>query len=190
MITGSRAVFLDRDGVINRNRSDYVKSWSEFEFMDGALPALARLAQTDFLVFVITNQSAIARGLTTHEQVQDIHRRMIDHLARWGGRVDDIFYCPHHPDAGCACRKPLPGLLLQAGARRDIDLSSSYMIGDSLEDMQAGLAAGCTTLLVKTGRGMEAIERLEQWRGPRPIVVPDLAAAIDWIIRPIDDSSK
>ncbi|MGB8648012.1 MAG: D-glycero-beta-D-manno-heptose 1,7-bisphosphate 7-phosphatase [Anaerolineae bacterium] len=178
-----RAVFLDRDGVINRNRSDYVKSWSEFEFLDGALAALARLAETDFHVLVITNQSAIARALTSREQVEEIHRRMVEQAVRSGGRVDDILYCPHHPDEGCACRKPQPGLILRAGARHHLDLASSYMVGDSLEDMQAGLAAGCTLLLVRTGRGAEAIARLDQWPGPHPFIVDDLAGAVTWILQ-------
>ena len=177
-----RAVLLDRDGVINRNRSDYCKSWSEFEFLDGALSALARLAQTGFRVIVVTNQSPVGRGMMTRAQVDDIHRQMIEQVNAAGGRIDAVYYCPHRPEAGCACRKPRPGLLLKAGKEHQLDLAASFMVGDSLEDMRAGLEAGCISLLVRTGRGEAACAQLDGWSGPQPIVVNDLAEAVEWIL--------
>ncbi len=178
----ARAVFIDRDGVINRNRSDYVKSWEEFEFLGGTLGALARLANTNLGVAIISNQSAIGRNLVTCETIEDIHRRMLLAIEQAGGHVDHIAYCPHRPDEQCACRKPRPGLLIESGRRLDVDLTKSYLIGDSVGDIQAGMAVGCTTLLVRTGLGQEASAGLSRLDGHLPVVVDDFSAAVDWIL--------
>lgn len=177
----ARAIFLDRDGVINENRADYVKSWSEFHFIDGALSALAQLAGSKFKIVITTNQSAIGRQLTTRETVDDIHRRMLHAIVQAGGRVDRILYCPHRPDEGCQCRKPRPGLLLQARQELLLDLTDSYLVGDSVEDMQAGLAVGCTTLLVLTGRGRDAVANLQEL-GQQPIIAENLTDAVNAIL--------
>ncbi len=181
-VASKRAVFLDRDGVINRNRSDYVKSWDEFEFLNGSLSALARLARSDWQIIVVTNQSAIGRKLVTRDQVEEIHLRMRERVVEAGGRIDAILYCPHHPDDGCACRKPLPGLILEAGRERNLDLASCVLVGDSFDDMRAALAAGCTPLLVRTGRGADAVAQLDRWPGLRPVILDNLAGAVDWIL--------
>ncbi len=150
-----RAIFLDRDGVICENRTDHVKSWGEFRFLPGSLPALARLADTEFAKIVITNQAAINRGIVSAETVDGIHREMLGHVRRTGGHIDRVMVCPHRPDEDCACRKPRPGMLLQAAEEMGIDLSRSYLIGDATTDVQAGLAVGCQCFMVITGRGLQ-----------------------------------
>jgi D-glycero-D-manno-heptose 1,7-bisphosphate phosphatase len=177
-----RAVFLDRDGVINENRGDYVKSWEEFVFLPGALAALRRLAQSPFVVVVISNQSAVGRGLLSVERLEDIHRRMVGDVARCGGRIDAIEYCPHRPDEACDCRKPRPGLLRRAAREHNLDLPQSYFIGDSRSDVEAGINAGCQPVLVLTGRGGAERENLPEDMVARCHVADDLGAALDWVL--------
>ncbi len=148
-----RAVFLDRDGVINHNRPDYVKAWEEFEFLPGALRALTRLAKSPFRIVVVTNQSAVGRGLVSKRSIRDIHERMQLEIRRVGGRLDAIYYCPHNPADSCECRKPRPGLLLKAAGEFSLDLKASWFIGDQAADVQAALAASVRPILLKTGRG-------------------------------------
>ena len=176
-----RAIFVDRDGVINQNRVDHVKSWSEFVFEAGALEGLAKLAGLHLPVIVITNQGAIGRGLTTHEAVDEIHQRMIIAAQQLGGRIADVLYCPHHPDEDCACRKPKAGLLIEAAARWNIDLSRSFLIGDAATDLEAGWAVGCQTALVKTGRGAEQLARLQRVGKKDFQIVENLCDAAHWI---------
>ncbi|HEY4690081.1 MAG TPA: HAD family hydrolase, partial [Anaerolineae bacterium] len=148
-----RAIFLDRDGVICENRSDHVKSWNEFHFLPNALSGLAQLARTDFASIVVTNQAVINRGLVPASVIAGIHQHMLNQVQRAGGRIDHVMVCPHRTDEFCACRKPQPGLLLRAAAEMNIDLAQSYLIGDAVTDIQAGLAVGCTCFMVMTGRG-------------------------------------
>ena len=178
-----RAVFIDRDGVICQNRKDHVKDWREFRFLPGALDALAWLAQTDLRIVIVTNQAVINRGIIPAETVEEIHRRMVSAIEAAGGRVDGVFYCPHRPDEGCSCRKPQPGLLLQAAERLALDLPGSYLIGDAEADMQAGRAVGCRRFLVLTGRGRRQLLRC--WlHGERGFtVVPNLGSAVGRILR-------
>jgi D-glycero-D-manno-heptose 1,7-bisphosphate phosphatase len=177
------AVLLDRDGTINENREDYVKSWEEFRFLSGALSALRLLASTPFRVVIVSNQSAIGRNLVDRQVVDEIHKRMLDEIAEAGGRVDRVFYCPHRPDEGCDCRKPRPGLLLRASRELGLDLSRSYFVGDSQEDVDAAYAAGCTPILVCTGRGAEAFRSLDRPAAGRAVVAQDLQAAVKLILR-------
>lgn len=184
-----RAVFIDRDGVICRNRDDHVKSWEEFVFLPGALEALARLASTDLYVVVVTNQAAINRNMVTREMVEEIHDRMLVAIEIAGGRVDRIFYCPHRPDEGCPCRKPEPGLLLKAADELDLDLSQSYFIGDAETDLIAARKVGCRRYLVLTGRGGRQLVRC-LFHGERGFTVkPNLGAAVDAILR-FEDGSR
>jgi D-glycero-D-manno-heptose 1,7-bisphosphate phosphatase len=148
-----RAVFLDRDGVINRDRPDYVKSWEEFEFLPGALEALRLLALGPRRIIVVSNQSAIGRGLVSREDVDRIHARMTEAVRGAGGRIDAIYYCPHRPDEGCPCRKPRPGLLRKAARELGLDLPGSLLIGDDLQDLETAVAAGVRPVLVRTGHG-------------------------------------
>lgn len=175
------AVFLDRDGVINENRDDYVRDWTEVRFIPGALEALARLSSLPFSIVLITNQSAIGRGILTLDQVEAIHRRLVMEIQTHGGRMDAVYYCPHHPDVGCECRKPKPGLLYRAAQDLELDLARSCLIGDAVSDVEAALAAGCRPILVQTGRGREQQVLLKRRGFDHVPVVRDLAAAVTLI---------
>ena len=176
------AIFLDRDGVINQNRHDYVKSWSEYVFLSGAFEALRRLASTPFAVVVVTNQSPINRGFVPQHVVEQIHQRMIAEIHEHEGRIDAVFYCPHHPDENCFCRKPRPGLLLQAAQQLELDLGRSFLIGDAVSDLDAALAVGVQPFLVLTGRGREQMQRLRA-RGTNGVhVVKDIKEAVEHIL--------
>ncbi len=154
------AIFLDRDGVIIENRSAYVRSWADVEIFPQAIYALAALRDSPYRIVLVTNQSAVGRGIITRETAEDINDRLLTVIREAGGRVDAVYMCPHGPGDGCDCRKPLPGLLLQAAADLGIDLSRSLMIGDALSDVQAGQAAGVErSILLRTGRGRDQ-ERL------------------------------
>jgi histidinol-phosphate phosphatase family protein len=148
-------IFLDRDGVINENRADYVKSWQEFRFLAGSREAIARLTQAGHRIVVCTNQAAIARGQVSRETVEDIHQRMLASIAEYGGMIEKVYYCPHGKDENCICRKPRPGMLLCAQKELNINMHDAIFIGDSITDVQAGLAAGVHTMLVLTGLGIE-----------------------------------
>jgi D-glycero-D-manno-heptose 1,7-bisphosphate phosphatase len=152
------AVFLDRDGVINRDRPDYVKSWEEFEFLPGVLEAFRVLASGPHLVVVISNQSCIGRGLVSRGTVDEIHARMTEAVRRSGGRIDAVYYCPHRPDEDCPCRKPRPGLILAAARELDIDLAASWLVGDDMRDLETAKAAGVRPVLVRTGHGRDLSE--------------------------------
>ena len=154
-----RAVFLDRDGTINVEKN-YLYKIEDFEFIPGAAEAIKMLKAAGFLVIVVSNQSGIARGLFTEEAVRNLHQHIQDELAMIGTSVDAFYFCPHHPEEGlgeyrvsCDCRKGAPGLLLQAAMEHDIDLGKSFMIGDKMSDVEAGVRAGCQSLLVQTGYG-------------------------------------
>ena len=150
------AVFLDRDGVINENRSDYVQSIEELDILPTALCAIARLEQSKYAAVIITNQSAIGRGLVTATTVDQINHSLIKRIRSAGGRIDGLYLCPHSPADYCKCRKPMPGMLLQAARELRLNLAQSWMIGDWLTDLQAASAAGVRPILVATGRGQEA----------------------------------
>lgn len=176
------AVFLDRDGVINENRADHVKNWSEFKFLPGAIEAVARFTRAGVRVFVITNQAIINRGLATTDVVDLLNRRMVQELERHGGHVHAVAYCPHRPDEDCRCRKPQPGLLLDLANRYDVDLGRSVLIGDALSDLEAGRVAGCRTLLVLSGRGRDQLAQSVAL-GYEPFeVAADLSEAADLLL--------
>jgi len=178
-----KVVFLDRDGVINRDSPDYIKSWSEFKFLPGSLEALKKLTQKGFRIIVITNQSAVNRKMMSREGLELIHTRMQAAAAEGGGKISDIFFCPHTPDEGCSCRKPKPGLIHQARRRYAIDLKNTYLVGDSAKDIECARNAGCDrTILVRTGNGAEAESVLNQKNIAPDYVAADLNDAADWII--------
>ena len=145
-----RAVFLDRDGTIDRDLG-YVSRPEDLEILPGVPQAIAMLNQKGFKVVVITNQSGLARGYFTEQTLAEMHEKMKKELAQEGAGIDAIYYCPHHPDEGCECRKPKPALILRAAEELGIDCRLSYMIGDAEKDLFAGKAAGCKTILVTTG---------------------------------------
>lgn len=176
-------VFLDRDGVINQDSPNYIKRWAEFDFLPGSLKAIARLTRAGLTVIVITNQSAINRGMVPLAELEIMHRRMRRAVADSGGSITDIFFCPHRPDEGCDCRKPKPGMILAARDRYGIDLSSAVMVGDSAKDIQAGQAAGCgRTVLVLTGNGKAALQTLRAIDQGPDHVAGDLEDAVWWLL--------
>jgi len=152
-----RAIFLDRDGVICENRTDHVKQWREFEFIPGVVESVAALSRLGLPIVVVTNQAVIGRGMASAGAIEEIHERMVAELATHGGRIARVIYCPHHPRDKCSCRKPQPGMLLQAAEELDIDLTKSYMVGDAVTDLVAGRQVGCRTFLVLTGRGFQQL---------------------------------
>jgi D-glycero-D-manno-heptose 1,7-bisphosphate phosphatase len=185
-LSSAKIVILDRDGTINADRDDYVKSPEEWEPLPGALEAVARLNHAGWHVVVATNQSGLGRGLYDMAAFNAIHAKMNAALAQVGGRVDAVFFCPHAPDEACRCRKPLPGLFEQIAARYNLDLAGVPAIGDTLRDLQAAAAMGCETHLVLTGKsqGLEEAARdalLAQVPGSRAHA--DLVNAAEFIVQ-------
>ncbi|MFH1402716.1 MAG: HAD family hydrolase [Candidatus Altiarchaeota archaeon] len=148
-----KAVFIDRDGTINQQVDGYLTSWSDFKFLPGVLDALKTIAGSDYKIMVVTNQSAVGRGMLDVGVLEEIHERMLAEVEGYGGRIDAVYVCMHAPEDGCSCRKPGVGLLRLAEASFDLDLSSSWMVGDKTTDILTGVNAGCHTLLVETGYG-------------------------------------
>ena len=176
-------VFLDRDGVINRDSPDYIKSWSEFEFLPGSLEALKKLTMNGFVVMVITNQSVIHRKMMSLKTLEHIHGMMKKTVLSSGGDIKDIFFCPHIPEDQCDCRKPNTGLILKAEEKHRIDLKASIMVGDSAKDIECARNAGCgTVILVKTGNGALAEKQLKEKMIRPDVIVQDLLEAAHWII--------
>jgi D-glycero-D-manno-heptose 1,7-bisphosphate phosphatase len=178
-----RAVFLDRDGVINLNRADHVTCWDEFQFVPGALTALHWLRMAGFHVFVVTNQAIVGRGVVAPDVLDDIHRRMALTVLLHGGTIHDIRFCPHTPETGCACRKPQPGMLIDLARRWRVDLGQSYLVGDAWTDIAAGRAADCRCVLVRTGRGAEQINLPEAHQHTPDHIAADLLAAVEWLFQ-------
>lgn len=174
-----RAFLLDRDGVLIENRADYIRSWDDVRFIPSGLSAMASLRSSPYRIAIVTNQSAVGRGLLTRAEAEAINQRLVNHVNQAGGRIDGVFLCPHTPEEGCSCRKPRPGLLLQAAEALDLDLRRSILVGDTLGDLQAGAAAGVGTLaLVRTGLGAEHEELMAPAGFASVPVYPDLAAAV------------
>ena len=165
-MASNRAVFLDRDGTINVER-EFLHQPDEFHFIPGAAQAIRLLKEAGFRVIVVTNQSGIARGYYDEAAVNRLHSYMDGELISIGASIDAYYFCPHHPEYSsddngktCGCRKPLAGMLLKAAADFSLDLSTSFIIGDKLADVQAGLNAGCRPILVRTGYGAEEAAKL------------------------------
>lgn len=152
-----RLIILDRDGVINEDSDDYIKCPSEWNPIRGSLEAIARLHRAGWRVVVATNQSGIARKLFDLDTLARIHETMHRRVIESGGLIDAVFFCPHGPDDGCCCRKPLPGMFHDIAERLHIDLAGVPAIGDSLRDLQAAQAAGASPMLVKTGKGFGTV---------------------------------
>jgi D-glycero-D-manno-heptose 1,7-bisphosphate phosphatase len=148
-----KLVILDRDGTINQDSDQYIKSPAEWKPVPGSLEAIARLTQGGWRIAVATNQSGLSRGLFDMSTLNAIHTEMHRAVAQAGGRIDAIFFCPHAADSNCECRKPKPGLLLEIGTRFDIELKGVPMVGDSLRDVEAAAAVGAQPYLVLTGKG-------------------------------------
>jgi histidinol-phosphate phosphatase family protein len=176
------AVFLDRDGVIIENRDDYVRSWEDVTMLPAAGDALRRLGRSDYALVMVTNQSAIGRGILTRQEADRINTKLVESIVADGGRLDASYLCPHSPDDDCACRKPAPGLLLRAADELDLDRARSFMIGDAACDMEAALAAGVRGIFVLTGRGSTQLDKLSERHRASCVIVDDLGAAVDHIL--------
>ena len=175
-----KTIILDRDGVINMDSALYIKSPAEWKPIEGSLESIARLNQAGYRVIVATNQSGIGRGLFDMDTLNAMHEKMHKHLAAVGGRIDAIFYCPHTADEQCDCRKPKPGMFERIAQVYNMDLKGVPTIGDSLRDLQAGSAVGCTTMLVRTGKGTKT-----EAEGNLPVgttIYDNLAAAVDALL--------
>lgn len=157
MARTKKYVLLDRDGVINHDSGDFIKSADEWLPIDNSLEAIALLHSNGYQVIVITNQSGVGRGLYSDIILTDMHLKMTRMTEAVGGKISHIYYCPHLPDAGCECRKPKPGMLHQFSQDADVPLDEIFFIGDSLRDIEAGIAAGAKPILVKTGNGAKTL---------------------------------
>jgi len=181
--TPKKVVFLDRDGVINLDSPDYIKSWAEFEFLPGSLEAIKQLTLNGFDAIVITNQSVINRKMVASEVLDYIHAMMKTTVKSRGGEIKDIFFCPHTPEDGCDCRKPNPGLIYKAQRIHRIDIANTAMVGDSAKDIECARNAGCRhAVLVKTGNGIIAEKVLAEKNIYPDHVARDLLGAANWII--------
>ena len=178
---------LDRDGVINRDSDDYIRQLSDWRPLPGSIEAIAALSRAGFRIAVATNQSGLSRGYFTLDQLEEIHSALCQAVEALGGHIAGIFYCPHLPEEGCACRKPATGLLDAICEELGESLQGAWFIGDSLKDLQAGQAAGCQPALVRTGKGLATLAQLSQpdvaLERPQHIpVYDDLAAAARHIL--------
>ena len=185
-MTPLKLIILDRDGTINEDRDDFVKSPDEWVPIAGSLEAIARLNHAGWHTVVATNQSGIARGLFDLATMNAIHAKMNRALAAVGGRIDAVFFCPHGPDDGCSCRKPRPGMLQTIGERYGVAMHETYAVGDSLRDLEAAVAAGCAPHLVRTGKGArldDAALRAIKTTVPHAVFHADLASFAQQLIQ-------
>lgn len=178
-----RVVLLDRDGVINADKPGYILSWEEFRFLRGSKSALKMLRQSGYAVHVVSNQSAVGRGLLTRKKLDQITSRMLDAIRRAGGDIQGVHYCTHRPEENCGCRKPRLGLFREVARKFDMNLKKAWLIGDKLTDIEAGNAMGCRTVLVKTGGSPEAEKALPGQSHTPYLIAENLLDAVQHIIR-------
>lgn len=180
------AIFLDRDGVLNVNRKNYVKTLDELIMLENALTAMPLLKDSGFKIIIVTNQSGVDKGIFSREIADTVNNAVVSAIEEAGGRIDAVYYCPHdYLVFNCDCRKPAPGMILTAAQDHDIDLSTSYLIGDSLTDLQAGRNAGIpaeNTFLLRTGRGIPQLTLPEAKTMPLFEVFDDLLSATQHIL--------
>lgn len=183
------AVFLDRDGTINKE-VHHLSTVDQFALLPGSGEAVKRLNQAEMPVVVITNQSVVARGMVSLQDLTAINKAMTAQLADEEAYTDALYFCPHHPTAGsgpltvsCGCRKPQPGMLLMAAEELNLALEHSFMVGDSYGDLAAGKAAGCRTVLVQTGHGAKTLKQLNGRTLQPDFIATDLLEATEWILQ-------
>lgn len=184
MSTPNKLIILDRDGVINFDSDQYIKSPAEWKPIPGSIEAIARLNQAGFRVVVATNQSGIGRGLFDMGTLAAINDKMVEMVFRQGGRIDAVFFCPHTNEDHCHCRKPKTGMFEDIASRFKLGLSGVPTIGDSLRDLQAGAAVGCSPILVLTGKGKKTKEQGGLPKGTR--VFADLAEAVRVLVSEVN----
>jgi D-glycero-D-manno-heptose 1,7-bisphosphate phosphatase len=177
-----KAIFLDRDGVLNVDRSDYVKSVDEWVFEAGAKEAVAQLTQAGWPVIVISNQACVGKGIISADDLQAITDHYVGEIKTHGGTINQVYYCHHTNEDQCDCRKPQPGMLHKAAQDHNLDLAHCWFIGDSFRDMQAGKAAGCKTILVLSGHGRKAVDECHAHKLMPDYIVPNLIAAVKTVL--------
>ena len=181
-----KTIILDRDGVINQDSDDFIKSVDEWQPISGSLEAIALLHRHGFRVVVITNQSGVARGLLSLATLNEIHRHMLNETRAKGGLIEAVFFCPHGPDEGCICRKPATGMFRDVAARLKIEMSGVPAVGDSMRDLQAAQEVGALSVLVKTGKGKKTLKMLKKDDSPlspeEVIDFKDLASFTDALL--------
>ena len=183
-----KIIVLDRDGVINQDSDDYIRSVEEFIPIAGSIDAIARLSSAGFHVVVATNQSGLARSYFTSDQLSAIHHMLCSMVEQAGGFIDGIFFCPHHPDDDCSCRKPRTGLLQQIEKELGCDVKGCFFVGDSLKDIQAARAFGCEPILVRTGKGLITEKQLESSGEPSVPTYDRLEDAVSAILGRVDNA--
>lgn len=177
-----RLAILDRDGVINEDAADYIRTPEQWVPIPGSLEAIARLCRAEYRVVIVTNQSGVGRGLYTLDMMNKINMRMFELINQKGGEIDAVLFCPHAPDAGCECRKPKPGMFHELARRLKVNLTGIPAVGDSARDLEAAVAAGASPVLVRTGKGARTVEAIRDGDNERLKQVPvfdDLAAFVD-----------
>ncbi len=181
-----KTILLDRDGVINQDSDDFIKSVGEWLPIPGSLEAIALLHRHDYRVVVISNQSGVARGLFSLDTLSEINRHMLNEVRKKGGMIEAVFFCPHGPDDGCSCRKPATGLFRDVASRLKIEMSGVPAVGDSLRDLQAAYEVGALPVLVKTGKGKKTLKLLKKEDSPlsldKVIDFKNLAAFTDALL--------
>ena len=189
MNKGRIAVFIDRDGTVNED-VDYLTRVRDLRLIRGAAEGIAKINALGVKTILITNQSAIARGYLSEKTLGRIHQRLKKLLAEQGAFLDGVYYCPHHPDDGCSCRKPAAGMLLAAREDFALELEGSFIVGDKLSDIELGRKLGLTTILVLTGYGRQERERLAAKKVMVDFVADDLLRAAQWIVEKLRGEEK
>lgn len=176
-----KAVFLDRDGTICED-VHYMRDPSQLRIYSDVPKAIKLLNEAGFLVIVTTNQSAVARGYISLEGLEGIHKKMLEELSKWGAKIDAIYFCPHHPNDNCSCRKPKPGMILKAQKDFNIDLQKSYIIGDKQLDIETAEKTYLTPILVLTKYGKKELKTINRWPIKPAYVARNLLDAVVWIL--------
>ena len=181
-----KLIFIDRDGVINRDpggwtKYSYVTKWDDFFFIDGSIEALRRLKDAGYRVCLISNQAGISRGYFTQRDLDLINKRMLEEVEREGGKIDELYYCPHHDSDNCECRKPKAGMIEKAIRSKEVDLKNTFIIGDSIRDVEAGRRMGMKTVLVLSGKTSPSAAK--EWSVQPDSIKKNLLEAVEWILR-------
>ena len=181
-----KAIFIDRDGVINKDpggwtRYNYVTEWKDFHFIPGALEALKILKKKGIKVIVVSNQGGVRKGYYTREKLSEINNLMLEEIKKRGGEIEEVFYCIHRDEDNCDCRKPKPGMLETAAKKYGIDPKTTYFIGDAEKDVIAGKKIGCKTILVLSGKSSR--KDIESWADKPDYVFTDLLETVKWLTK-------
>lgn len=179
----NKIIFLDRDGVINRDLlGDYVKSWEEFTFLPGSLSAIKKLIDNKYRIFVVSNQAGIAKGKYTLDDLEEMTEKMLDEIESYGGKIEDVIYCPHRDEDKCECRKPKTGMFEQLARKYSLKFnhSKTFFIGDGKMDIEAGKRYGLKTILVLSGKGKK--EDIKDWEYKPDYIMKNLKEAVDFLL--------